>query len=51
MDWAKATARRDEKHLAFGIWWADIRGLTVWIVEVRSSLHTRPSRGYHRCCR
>ena len=21
IDWAKATARRDEKHLSFGIWW------------------------------
>ena len=31
MDWAKATARRDEKHLSFGIWCTYIRGLTVVI--------------------
>ena len=29
MDWAKMTARRDEKHLSFGIWWAYIGYLTV----------------------
>ena len=29
MDWAKTTARRDEEHLSFGIWWTYIRDLTV----------------------
>ena len=29
MDWTKTTAKRDEKHLNFGIWWPYIRGLAV----------------------
>ena len=29
MDWAKTTARRDKKHLSFGIWCAYIGGLMV----------------------
>ena len=29
MDWVKTIARRDEKHLIFGIWCAYFRGLTV----------------------
>ena len=29
MDWAKTTARWDDKHLSFGIWCAYIIGLTV----------------------
>ena len=29
MDWAKTTARRDEKYLSFGIGAVYIRGLTV----------------------
>ena len=29
MEWAKTTARRDEKHLSFGVWCPYIRGLTV----------------------
>ena len=31
MDWANTTARRDKKHLSFGIWCTDIRGLTVTV--------------------
>ena len=31
MDWVKTTARRDEKHLSFGIWCTYIRYLTIYI--------------------
>ena len=33
MDWAKATARRDEKHLSFGIGAAYIRDFMVFLVS------------------
>ena len=36
MDWAKTTARRDKKHLSFGIWCIYIRDFTVYC-----SLETR----------
>ena len=33
MDWAKTTAWRDEKHVAFEIWQSYIRGLTVCLAH------------------
>ena len=38
MDWAKTTARRDEKHLSLGIWFAFIRCFVVFLdasLEIR----------------
>ena len=32
MDRAKTTARQDEKHLSFGIWWTYIKDLTVGLI-------------------
>ena len=34
MDWAKATARRDDKHLSFGFGVTYIRGLAVLLHQL-----------------
>ena len=36
MDWRKTTARRDEKHLSFGIWSTYIRDFTVFLQTIFS---------------
>ena len=40
MDWTKRTARRDEKHFSFGIWYPYIRGLTVTINDLTNMMFT-----------
>ena len=46
MDLAKATARRDEKHLSVGIWCPYIRGLAVFII-IRPRWVTLRYEGWH----
>ena len=39
MDWAKATARRDEKYLSFGIWWVLCLRIYGMCTFYNSSVH------------